>query len=154
METHEEGRGFGQEAGLGPEPQAQASSCALSAGATLPVGGSGGSSFGVSRLEGTLITKSTSRSSEQRHVKAEPLSNPVWSAHEPRWRAAVTCHRRGNPSAEGVHHVVLISISTHPQHLSCSFFTFSHIQATGQLFLALLQANLGTHWLRRGLLQA
>lgn len=35
----------------------------------------------------------------------------------------------------------------HPQHLSCSFFTFSHIQATGQLRLALLHADLGTHWL-------
>ena len=30
----------------------------------------GGSSFGVSKLEGTLITKSASRLSEQRHIKA------------------------------------------------------------------------------------
>ena len=45
-------------------------------------------------------------------------------------------------------------ISTHPEHLSCSFFTFSHIQATSQLLLALLHADLGAHWLRGGLLQA
>ena len=63
------GAGLARRQGWAPEPQAQASTL-RERRATLPVGGSGGSSFGVRRLEGTLITKSTSRSSEQRHVKA------------------------------------------------------------------------------------
>lgn len=41
-----------------------------------------------------------------------------------------------------------ISTPTHPQHLTGSFFTFSHIQAAGWLLLACSHADLGTHWLR------
>lgn len=114
------------------------------------------------------------RSSEQRHVKAarqheefdEPQSNPLCSAHTPRLQAHVPGgETRGGP--EGAwdrkrpsHRWALwsscchVSSSTHPEHLSCSFFTFSHIQATGQLLLALLHASLGRHRLRGGLLQA
>ena len=52
-----------------PGPRCRLPHHALSTGACKPCGGSESSSFGVSKLEWTLI-KSASRLSEQRHIKA------------------------------------------------------------------------------------